>query len=531
MNHYSLDEFYPAQGPMGVTSVDGAGGSRSLDADLHRVRARRVIIDSSQFDTSYNVGDSQLHAQFEPMKKVSGIQLVSCIVPRYFGVMAHAVLTATMESGDRFYLHAFAPQTSNLAHIGNVFKTSLEEDAKRATTSTFSSPWFQALTIKTTDIGFTVLEYYTTAGVNVSSVDLDVTQFDGLADTIKIDYGSGLVTTYWDSSASGASMTNGLWHFSQRKSSVHSKYGCPYLCINGISNVEFGIAGRGNMVTPPICIFSSPTPQFDSNNRALRANEALASVTVDGGVVRRVDVSGGSGYTPNSELDVVVTNAFGSQSEAASVKAMTDSSGVIIGCFIENGGCGYIQAGTTASVTDSGHSGTPATLTVVVARKGVRAVSVTNGGQHYPSDVSARISGVRTNTSSSSASLDVVRTGTSGTYDASGSKVMYTNDVTAVCTVDAVTDGSGHIVSVRILDAGEGYPTSATPNLPDAFCVLMEEGGLDPISSPYSTTRWFKTPLSSIDKLGVSIRCSDGSLYPIENGRSLFVFDIYCENA
>lgn len=515
--------FHPAEGPRGLTSVDSAGGTRSLDSDQHRVPTRQIVIDSMHFDKSYTPDGKQLQAVFEPLKMVSGVRLVSCVVPRYFGPLAHAVLTATMENGDRYYLHAFAPQSSSLAHIGSTFRTSLEEDSKRAATSSFSSPWFQALTIKTTDIGFTVLEYYTSASdnENVKSVELDVTQFDGLGDTVKIDYGRGLVSNFWDDDGGDASFTNGLWHFSQRSSSVHSKYGCPYLCIQDLGNVEFSAQGRGNAIAAPECTMTDPV----AADASVSTKGAATSVNVDCGVIRAVTVMHpGSGYPANATLDVSISNAFQNGS-GAQAKAETDASGCVTLCYILDGGSGYLQAGTSATVVPDDSTqfmGTDAVLSVTVSRHGVRSIIVTDGGSNYAHAPSAYVSGVRMNAEQPSF--------TALTLDASGGGVLQMNnqDVFATAQLRVALSG-GSVSAVHILDAGEGYRNAARPS--DVFCALNEDGGIDPILGAYQSTKWFKTPLASLSKLNISVRCSDGTPYPLQGGRSVFVFDVYCSNA
>ena len=224
------------------------------------MRARRVLVDSVHHDVG--VGAPQLVARLAtPLRKVSGLRLLSCTVPRYHGPMCRAVLAATTEDGKAHYLHAFAPQTSTLAEIGAIFCTHLEEDSRRATTGSFSSPWFSSLTIKATPTGFTVLEYYESseASLNVKDVALDVTLFDGLSDTVHLSYASGLVANLNEDGMTPVSYTKGLWFFSQLCSSVSRLYGDPVLCVQGAGALECGADDEGSVArTPQVTLSSAP---------------------------------------------------------------------------------------------------------------------------------------------------------------------------------------------------------------------------------------------------------------------------------
>lgn len=65
----------------------------------------------------------------------------------------------------------------------------------------------------------------------------------------------------------------------------------------------------------------------------------------------------------------------------------------------------------------------------------------------------------------------------------------------------------------------------------DAFCLLVEDNDRQkPIVSNRSPAKWFKNPLSSLDRLTVSLKNADGSAFHIsDQDRVIFIFDILCE--
>jgi hypothetical protein len=78
--------------------------------------------------------------------------------------------------------------------------------------------------------------------------------------------------------------------------------------------------------------------------------------------------------------------------------------------------------------------------------------------------------------------------------------------------------------------SGGTYSGSSLPR--DAFCMCVEDNDREkPIVADCNAAKWFKTPLSSLDRLRITLRNSDGSLFPIDDSdRAIFIFDVYCES-
>ena len=528
--------FYPAASS-GVTSVDSSNGKREIRNDPMRRSSARIVLDSANFDTSYTINDKQLVARFDPLKNVSGIKLVRCVVPRYFGKVAHAVLTAIMEDGNRFYLHAFAPETATIPEIGDVFRANLEEDAKRATTASFSSPWFQNLTIKATQSGFVVLEYYAgaTAATNVRTVELDVHEFDGLRNTVETRYDGGLLTNFGGSApsleissasqgninaANPQSYTKGIWTFCSDNRSIHSRYGCPYVCVSEIGDVAAPINGDGNVSTLATCEIPHPGGA---------ETQAKAHVIVRSNVIRAVVIdNGGTGYPVNTEFKIAFNNIFTGQSDGSGI-AVSDASGVIVKTLIVDGGQGYLQAGTTATLLDMTSNspvtptGDSASFTVLVAKRGVGHIHATTGSGYTDTDLlsmpTVHVKGVRETTSATAPPRIV----------GSDPALPQSTPLTTTPAIAAYRVVGGQVSAVFIEDAGEGYPLGHTPHIKDALCPLINGSLSDPFTGG-GVTRWFTTPLASLQQLAVSLRCFDDSEYPLSSGRAVFEFEIYCNN-
>ena len=239
-----------------ATVVGAAGGARDTHPDLSKVNTRRVVLDSAHFDMASRT-DCHFDCEIDRCKNVCGIGVVQCVIPRYVGEMKHATLTATKEvSGvnKQYVLHAYAPASATLREVGEVFRGNLEEDSRQAATGSFESPWFQNLTIKLHATGFVVMEYYTTAGKDVSNVELDVGEFAILESNETHSYLGGVATSLTSLNGGVTSdgiASNSFWTFSQEVMTVHPTHGCPYLCLEGVEGLTTPIAGHASMLSVP----------------------------------------------------------------------------------------------------------------------------------------------------------------------------------------------------------------------------------------------------------------------------------------
>ena len=572
------DHYYASSS--GITSVDAAGGQRDIDADLKRVATRRVVLDTSHMDmSSSNANDCHFDVRVQTMKNVSGIRVVDAVVPRFVGTMKQAVLTATVGS-TAHKLYAFAPETATLSQLGDIFRSHLEEDAKQAATTNFSSPWFQSLTIKTTIAGFVVVEYYNTASSDVSDVTLDLTQFEALKSRTKLEYASdGFVQAGGESTPS--TNNKGFWLFSQQVLTVHPTYGCPYLCLNDVENaVDTPEAGNGSMLQHPVISVSASggiasvsitdggsgytigdavsftgtgtgaaaqvtgvgvngeitaismttfgsgytagtTVVFSGSGGGASGSvnlstPARASVEIAEGVIRSIAVdSAGTGYAVGNSITIT-----GSGSGASAVVGAVDST-EITRIDIRNGGSGYAQHDTLVDCTATGDGN--ATATAIVSRRGVRHVTVTASGSAYDTAPSVSLSGVHSSLSLVASNLQ------SNGQQLNGQQSH--DDMIRRASLSAKI-ANGEVTHIDITDAGEGYPLKSHLKLPHNILAVLTENHdtAKPLQCNKPMTKWFKTPLSSLSRLRVSIRTPYGDLYPLHAGRAVICLEIYCDN-
>lgn len=479
--------------PYGVSSIDSLGSTVRLNADLTEQQARRVVVDSSHHDGSIEVNGAQFEVVFPAARRVSGVRLVQASVPRCLGNLRRAVLTATVDNTTdpnnttttSHYLHAFAPETASLADIGTAFRASLEEDARRGTTGTFDSPFFQRLTIKCTPTGFAVFEFYNSVDADVTDVKLDVSGFDLMNDCGVQQYEDGNVAS-WSPDLNSGTSSMGVWYFSQRMTGVHRRLGAPYVCVDGMGTIDTPIPG-GTFIEDIQCTLSGAGAQ------------ATARAVVDEGVIRTVTPVDGIGSIPeDTVLDVIPVTAAPLPGTNGRLVKVEDE------LRIRDGGSGYIEGAYRVNDGTSEFD-----ISITVSRRGVRRVEVTNGGSGYDATTTARFSQVR------------------------AAKTVSLTDATEVDThspaVAVVTNTGGSITHVDLTDAGEGYALSRRPM--DAFALLQDECGSAPFKLAKETARYFTTPLPSLSRLRVSVRSPDGEAYPIAaSARTLFVFEIYCEN-
>ena len=89
-------------------------------------------------------------------------------------------------------------------------------------------------------------------------------------------------------------------------------------------------------------------------------------------------------------------------------------------------------------------------------------------------------------------------------------------------------EGMG-ILEFPINVGGSKEPIGNVPH--DPFCVLIEDNDRQkPIVSNRSPAKWFKNPISSLDRMTVSLKNSDGSAYFLSSrDRVILIFDIICE--
>lgn len=88
------------------------------------------------------------------------------------------------------------------------------------------------------------------------------------------------------------------------------------------------------------------------------------------------------------------------------------------------------------------------------------------------------------------------------------------------------------VEGMGILEFPVNGGTLASNQVPrDAFCLLINDNdNQKPIVSSRSPAKWFKNPLSNLDRLTISLKKSDGSAFIIDDDdRIICIFDIICE--
>ena len=231
--------------------------------------------------------------------------------------------------------------------------------------------------------------------------------------------------------------------------------------------------------------------------------------------MRRVDVwAAGDGYGGVVPA-VTIGSAGGSGSGAAAVAVLDGAGDSVARVLISDGGADYMAHDTTVTIAAPTSGGTQAEATVVVARQGVRAVSVTDGGSGYAWAPSVSVSGVR-----------------AALHTTVSAEVGQTHDVVAAPASVEASLSADAVDAVSIVDAGEGYPLGSDLGRPrDVLAIITENhDAQSPIHSARDTTRWFKTPLASLARLRLSFRTATGALYPVQAGRAIVILDVYCEN-